>query len=140
MLRLDEWNMEPTGFNGSGRANEVLKEEVRLGIMIGSSSEDDSSPEPFQDCEPSDERLLMEFALFSYIECAASARARPLESMVNRIEALDMPRDADSGIEVSPESRCRFSGETLPEALVLGLPVSIPEPDLVCEGGLATAV
>ncbi|KAI6767075.1 hypothetical protein HG531_011435 [Fusarium graminearum] len=42
-LRLEEWKMDPTGLTGSGKAKDVLNELVRLGMMMGSSSEEDSS-------------------------------------------------------------------------------------------------
>jgi hypothetical protein len=128
MLRRDEWKIEPTGLRGSGSANE-WNELWRLGMMMGSSSEDSSSSE---NCQLA--RLLRLWVLWlreiglsissSVFVIVDSARARPWESIVNLTEARALGCGKVSGIEASSVRRCWFfSGDDLPEGrtgLLLG--------------------
>ena len=125
--------MEPTGFRGSGRANDAAKELLRLGIIMGSSSVDSSSDSPHLLLnERSLELWLLEIP-FAVSESSAnnvvSARALPCASMVKRTEARRWARRGASGIEASPERRrWLFRGETRPPERLIVLLASIPEP------------
>lgn len=83
--------MDPTGFRGSGSANEALKEFVREGMMMGSSSSDSSSEEASQvERDGRSLLLLLLGRLWVMLLCpimVVSALARPRASMVNRTGA-----------------------------------------------------
>lgn len=115
--------MEPTGLKGSGRAKDALKELVRLGIIMGSSSVDESSP----DEKPSSR---------SPCRIVVSARARPRESIVNLTDVRVRGCGAVSGIDARPDSRCwLLRGDALPEGRAMGLPDSTLDVLLACETG-----
>jgi len=105
-----------------------MNEELRLGIMMGSSSEDESSSPDAQLLEglrffrdESDARGGRSlFVPLPTTTVVVSARALPLESMVNLTSVL-VRGLADSGIEARLErQRLCLNGETLPPARELG--------------------
>jgi hypothetical protein len=104
VLFLTLLKMDPTGFLGSGSAND----EFLLGIMIGSSSVVDSSDSEstILSLRPESRDALRRWmppGLDSSTTTVVSARARPLESIVNFTDVL--VRGPDSGIEVRLERR-----------------------------------
>jgi hypothetical protein len=126
MLRWDWWNMAPEGLRGSGRAKDVL----RLGMMMGSSSEEDSSYSERDSKDCSRRRGGMPRGgrpwatgtrQGSSTTTVVSARARPLASMVNLTE-VRVRWAVASGMEVRLESLVwvALRGEVRPVDLELG--------------------
>lgn len=143
ILRREEWKMDPTGLRGSGSTNEALNELLRLGMMIGSSSVEESSSDESQLrlAETSRELLLRGRPLRGpdpSPTMVVSALARPWASMVNRTEVCGRYWGDVSGIDARLDNRgIVLEGEILPDDRPLDLPAEMLGPLFTCGAGRA---
>ena len=135
--------MEPTGFRGSGSANEALNELLRLGMMIGSSSVESSSSDEgkFRLADTSRELLLRGSLLSTEAPSpttVVSALALPWASMVNRTDVRGRCWGDVSGIAARLEIRgIVLDGEILPEVRPPDLAAGMLGPPPACGTGRA---